>query len=407
MTRSMLAHARTAIFVAALACGTAQAGLDEGLSALARRDYAAAAKELRPLAERGNAEAQYRVGLMYEFGRGYPVDKALAVAWFLKSAAQGHAAAQQELGVIYTTGDGVTKDDAKAVEWFRKAAAAGNATAQYNLGLMIAKGAGVRQDYALALDWFRKAATQGFTLAQFKVGVAYEDGAGVGADPVLAYANYAIAARDGNAEHVAQRDAAAARLTPAQAQRGQALAAAWTAGQPMPGSTAGAATTIARAKDRCSASGQLGGEKFAATHCAVALYGDQHSVAIWFNEDAITPQEAEGFQVSSYADGAKGGKPRTTLTILFCPGGGKPAAAPAAVKAIDLNTNHAKSPLAGVQWLLEAPKDFKVERMTGEVRPGGALSGRIVGKRDSTSFTLDFDVTLPEKDAAAGMGCGK
>ena len=404
----MTAVARTLaslLLVAAVPFGTARAGLDEGLAALQRRDYAVAVKELRPLAERGNAEAQYRIGLMYEFGRGYPVDKAQGIAWFQKSAAQGHTAAQQELGVIYTTGDGVAKDDAKAVEWFRKAAAAGNPTAQYNLGLMIAKGAGVRQDYAQALDWFRKAGTQGFTFAQFKVGVAYEHGAGVAADPVLAYANYAIAARDGNAEHVAQRDAQAARLTPAQAQRGAALAAAWNVGQPLPGG--GAAGAAPRAKDRCSASGQLGGERFAATHCAVALYSDQHSVAIWFNEEAITPQEAEGFGLSSYADSAKGGKPRTLLTIMFCPGGGKPAASPAAVKSIDLNTNHAKSALAGVQWLLEAPKDFKVEKLAGEVKPGGALSGKITGKRDSTSFTLEFDVTLPAKDAAAGMGCGK
>lgn len=56
------------------------------------------------------------------------------------------------------------------------------------------------------------------------------------------------------------------------------------------------------------AAGTLGGEKFAATNCVVSLYNDQHSVAIWFNEDPITPQEVESFQVSSYASGDKGGK---------------------------------------------------------------------------------------------------
>ena len=405
MTVSARALAGPLLVAAALACGSCFAGLDEGLAALARRDYAAAARELRPLAERGNAEAQYRIGLMHEFGAGYPKDVPQAVTWLVKAANQGHVAAQQELGVVYTTGDGVTKDDAKAVAWFRKAANAGNPTAQYNLALMLAKGAGVRQDYAQALDWFRKAATQGFTLAQFKVGVAYEQGAGVAADPVLAYANYAIAARDGNAEHVVQRDALAARLTPAQVQRGDALAAAWTVGQPLPGS--GTAAAAVRKADRCSAVGQLGGEKFSATHCAVAYLGDQNSVALWFNEEAISPQEAEAFQTSSYADGTKGGKPRTTVTVMFCPGGGKPAAAPTAVRQIDLNTNHARSPLAGVQWVLEAPRDFKVERLAGDVRPGGALSGRISARRDSTAFTLDFDVTLPQKEAAAGLSCGK
>ena len=395
-------------------CGASLAGLDEGLSALSKGNYSAAAKELRPLAERGNAEAQYRVGLMHEFGRGYPVDKAQAVAWLRKAAAQDHAAAQQELGVIYATGDGVAKNDAEAVSWFRKSATQGNAAAQYNLGLMIAKGAGVRNDDVEAIAWFRKAATQGFSLAQFKLGLAYEHGVGVAKDPVLAYASYAIAARDGNREHVAQRDAMAAKLAPAQAQQGLALANAWTVGRPMPASVAEAgaqppapSTAGVRARDRCSATGQMEGEKFAATHCAVSLYGDQHSVAIWFNEDPIAPDEADGFRVSSYADGARSGKQRTLLQVMFCPGGGKATASAAAVKSIDLNTNHAKSPLSGVQTVVEAPKDFKVERMTGEIRPGGLLSGRIVGGRGKTSFTLDFNVTLPAKDAAAGMSCGK
>ena len=82
-------------------------------------------------------------------------------------------------------------------------------------------------------------------------------------------------------------------------------------------------------------------------------------------------------------------------------------AAAAVVKSIDLNTNHAKSPLAGVQWVVEPPKDFRVEKMAGDVAPGGRLTGRIVGSRAKTSWNLDFEVTLPAKDAAAGMSCGK
>jgi hypothetical protein len=111
--------------------------------------------------------------------------------------------------------------------------------------------------------------------------------------------------------------------------------------------------------------------------------------------------------MSSYADGAKGGKQRTMATIMFCPGGGQATASPAAVKSIDINTNHAKSPLAGIQRVVEAPKDFKVEKMAGDLKPGGTLSGKIVGNLDKTSFNFDFDVNLPVKDAAAGMNCGK
>ena len=399
--------------LAALFSGSGIAGLQEGLDALRKGDYAAAAKELRPLADRGDPEAQYRLGLMYEFGKGFAQDKAQALVWLGKSAANGSASAQTELGVIYATGDGVRKDNVKSVEWFRKAATQGNPTAQYNLGMMYAKGNGVRNDDAQAVAWFRKAAEQGQLNAQFYLGVAYENGEGVAKDDILAYANYAIAARSGNKEYVQHRDDIAANLNPAQLREGKALAAAWDVGKPMPvrtaagGAAVAGAATAAQAPDKCSATGSLEGEKFAATHCAVALYGDQHSVAIWFNEDPISQAESESFQLSSYVEAAKAGKQRTLVQIMFCPGGGSATASAAAVKSIDLNTNHAKSPLAGVQWAVESPKDFKVEKLTGEIKPGGRLAGKIVGSRSKTTWNLEFDVTLPAKDAAAGMSCGK
>jgi hypothetical protein len=136
------------------------------------------------------------------------------------------------------------------------------------------------------------------------------------------------------------------------------------------------------------------------------FYGDQHSVAIWFSEEPIAQEDADSFRMSSYASGDKGGKQRTMAIIMFCPGGGKEAASASAVKSIDLNTNHAKSPMVGIQRLLE-PKDFKVERMNGEVKPNGVLSGKISGALAKTTFTFDFELNLPAREAAAGMGCAK
>ena len=411
-------HLPTLLAISAiLCCNVAVAGLKEGYDALIRKDYTTAMKEYRPLAERGNAEAQYRVGRMYEFGQGVPQDKTQGIAWVRKAAEQNHADAQQELGVIYATGDGVKQDDVQAVAWFRKSATQGDATAQYNLGLLYAKGQGVEKDLAQAIDWWRKSATQGNADAQFKLGLVYHTGQGVAKDEVLALANATIAARDGDKENIDYRNEIAKELTPEQRRSAQALADAWKVGQPMPGSaasgsasgSAAGATAAASApvKTRCSASGTMGGEKFAATNCVVSLYGDQHSIAIWFNEDPIAPAEAENFQMSSYAEGAKGGKQRTMAIIMFCPGGGKETAAASAVKSIDLNTNHAKSPMAGIQRVVEAPKDFKVEKMSGDIKPGGTLSGKIVGNLDKTAFTFDFELNLPAKEAAAGMNCGK
>ena len=410
------AVATIGLLAAALPVAPVPAGLPEGLDALKRKDYAAAAKELRPLAERGDPEAQFRIGLMLEHGAGYPQDKPQAVIWLRRAATQGHSAAQQELGVLHATGDGVAHDDVQAAAWFRKAAEQGNETAQFNLGLLYAKGAGVRRDSAEAIRWFRKSGEKGFAAAVAKIGIAYEVGEGVPKDALLAYTHYALAARSGAREFIAQRDAMAAKLAPAQVQAGTRVAEAWKVGQPLPTAVAmsptvesskAAAAAPPRAPDRCSASGALGGERFRATHCAVAFFADQRSVAIWFSESPITAEEAGEFRLSSYANATRDGKPRTLVQVMFCPGGGQERASAAAIRSIDLNTNHAKSALAGVQTVVEAPKDFKVETMTGEAKPGGALAGRIVGKQGSTSFDLDFAVTLPAQDAAAGMSCGR
>ncbi len=401
----------------------ATASLDDGLRALQQRDYPRAIKELRPLAEAGDLEAQYRIGRMYEFGAGYPKDVAQAVAWYRKAADKGYIDAMQELGVLYATGDGVPRDDAQSAQWFRKAAEAGNPTAQYNLGLLYAKGSGVKQDNAQAIAWWRKSAMQGMRAAQFKLGVAYENGEGVARDPALAYASYAIAAQGGNADYAAARDAAGKALAAGQRAQAQAAADAWRAGDAMPTTLAGVAAPLAPkaavagttgsnappaarpAANRCSATGSMEGEKFTLTNCAVSLMQDAHSVAIWFNEDPITPAEVDDFALSSNASDSKAGRRRTLLVAMFCPGGGAVAAAPAKLRSLDLNTSHARSALAGIQTVVEAPKELKVEKLAGNAEPGAPLSGRITGAHGKTTFTLDFDVTLPARDAAAGLSC--
>src|SRR4051794_25807204 len=94
------------LVVGAASSGSSLAGVEEGVAALLKADYATALKEFQPLAERGDAEAQYRLGRMYEFGRGVLANMALAMSWLNKSAAQGNASAETELGAIYASGFG-------------------------------------------------------------------------------------------------------------------------------------------------------------------------------------------------------------------------------------------------------------------------------------------------------------
>ena len=114
-----------------------------GLDAYRRQDYASALKEWRPLAQQGDADAQYNFGVMYERGEGIAKDEAEAVRWYTQAAAQGNADAQYNLGIMYSQGRGVAKDEAEAVRWYRKAAAQGDAGAQKNLDLLAAQGRGI------------------------------------------------------------------------------------------------------------------------------------------------------------------------------------------------------------------------------------------------------------------------
>ncbi len=100
----------------------AWAGFAEGFAAYERGDYATALREFRPLAEQGDAVAQYNLGIMYSKGQGVAQDYAEAVKWYRKAADQGNADAQNNLGHMYSKGRGVSQDDAEAVKWYRKAA---------------------------------------------------------------------------------------------------------------------------------------------------------------------------------------------------------------------------------------------------------------------------------------------
>jgi TPR repeat protein len=71
------------------------------VAAAGRGDYAAALRLWRPLADQGDAAAQYNLGLMYVDGHGVAQDDAAAVSWFRKAADQGYADAQYNLGLMY------------------------------------------------------------------------------------------------------------------------------------------------------------------------------------------------------------------------------------------------------------------------------------------------------------------
>ena len=94
------------------------ADIQKGHAAVQKGDFAAALREWKPLAEQGNATAQYNLGLMYRKGDGVTQDYKTAVKWYRLSAEQGLAVAQRQLGLMYGIGNGgVIKDNIYAHMW--------------------------------------------------------------------------------------------------------------------------------------------------------------------------------------------------------------------------------------------------------------------------------------------------
>ena len=76
------------------------------------------AEDYRAAAEKGDAIAQFNLGLCYKNGKGVLEDDKQAVDWWTQAAEQGVAQAQINLGVCYAVGEGVTQDKVKAYAIF-------------------------------------------------------------------------------------------------------------------------------------------------------------------------------------------------------------------------------------------------------------------------------------------------
>ncbi len=89
--------------------------------------------ELRSLADHGDADAQWQMGVRYHDGEGLPQDDSQAMLWFQLAAEQGHVDAQSHLGAYYWAGRGVPKDLSKAYMWSEIALAGGDENSKSRL----------------------------------------------------------------------------------------------------------------------------------------------------------------------------------------------------------------------------------------------------------------------------------
>lgn len=198
-----------ALAAAILLAGPAAAGaarLDDGIRAFEDEAYATAREIFEPLAERGDPEAQTRMGLLLEMGLGGETERAReeedfrARRWYRKAAEQGHKLAQHSLGSMYLWGIGGVKDPESAADWLERAAEQGVVEAQVKLAALYADGRDVRFDLDKAVAWLRTAADRDDPLGQFLLAPLYEAGMGVPNDLAAAVQLYRRAAEQGHAK---------------------------------------------------------------------------------------------------------------------------------------------------------------------------------------------------------------
>jgi len=237
----------------------ASADFDKGLKAYQSGDYTTALSKWVPLAEQGNVDAQfylglmyangegvlendktgvqwytlaakqgdsyaqYNLGTMYEKGNGVPQNGKAAVKWYTLAAEQGFVNAQYNLGTMYSSGSGVLENDETAAKWYTLAAEQGFAHAQYNLGSMYRRGEGVPKSYNTGVKWFTLAAEQGHESAQYNLGLMYARGLGVIKDDVRAYMWWNISAYNGLKEAADNKIIIAKRMTQNQIAKAQEM----------------------------------------------------------------------------------------------------------------------------------------------------------------------------------------
>tara|TARA_B100000676_G_C18017319_1_gene810430 strand:- start:341 stop:961 length:621 start_codon:yes stop_codon:yes gene_type:complete len=133
---------------------------------------------LHEAAEKGNAEAQFRLGVLYGNGDdGIKLDQEKAMSWFKLAARQGHENALITMAWMYANGAGVGANEKKARELYLLAADHGSAKAQYVIATMYRFAQfGAEKDMRKALKYYNKSADQGFSTAQFALGKMLAEG---------------------------------------------------------------------------------------------------------------------------------------------------------------------------------------------------------------------------------------
>ena len=123
---------------------------ESGVSVFKRGDNGAALKIWEELAESGDRDAQFNVGILHAHGTGFETDRAAAFHWLKRAAKQGDIVAAYNLGVLFADDATGSPDYESAARWYEVATSAGHFSAMEGLAILLANGRGVERDLSRA-----------------------------------------------------------------------------------------------------------------------------------------------------------------------------------------------------------------------------------------------------------------
>ncbi|MDM8559768.1 tetratricopeptide repeat protein [Candidatus Parabeggiatoa sp. HSG14] len=133
------------------------------------------------LANKGDIEAKYHLGIAFNNGKGIFEYSARAFELLYEAAEMEYTKAQVDLGILYSKGKIASDGYSNAMYWWHQAASQNNYDALFQIGFAYyrkknEKGELVQSDIKQAIDWWKKAANKGQREAQYRLGNIYYDG---------------------------------------------------------------------------------------------------------------------------------------------------------------------------------------------------------------------------------------
>ena len=181
------------------------------------------------LANKGDAEAQYHVGMMHNNGIGTQKDPNQAFEWFQKSASANDPLGAYKLGCYYAGqfAGVVETDPNEALRYKLVSAKAGYSLAQHDVAVHYAQ----QGNFEEAVKWLQMAGDQGHDWSLYGLSSSYHEGKGAPKDLSLAYAYLKLSQlaseTDVNANAQAVLDEMIAQMSKPELEKAQKMVSEW------------------------------------------------------------------------------------------------------------------------------------------------------------------------------------